>query len=90
MITVITNKLDGIMLTNIIRAIDKQFIPRGKFTVLPDGTMLSLLLLLLYTGLYELSVNILQNLAKVPRFGMITMFLNPFEKQGKQPVLNSL
>ena len=26
----ITNKLDGIMLTNIIRAIDKQFIPKGE------------------------------------------------------------
>ena len=27
---VITNKLDGMMLTNIIRAIDKQFVPRSK------------------------------------------------------------
>ena len=39
-VTVITNKLDGIMLTNIIRAIDKQFVPRGKFTVVPDRAML--------------------------------------------------
>ena len=29
---VITNKLDGMMLTNIIRAIDKQFIPKSKST----------------------------------------------------------
>ena len=27
---VITNKLDGMMLTNIIRAIDKQFVPKSK------------------------------------------------------------
>ena len=27
---VITNKLDGMMLTNIIRAVDKQFVPKSK------------------------------------------------------------
>ena len=27
---VITNKLDGMMLTNIIRAIDKQFVPKSE------------------------------------------------------------
>ena len=27
---VINNKLDGMMLTNIIRAIDKQFVPKSK------------------------------------------------------------
>ena len=36
-----------------------------------------------YAGLYKLSVEILQNLAKVPRFGMIAMFLSPKEKQGE-------
>ncbi len=34
LLTVITNKLDDIMLTNIIRAIEKQFVPRGKPTPL--------------------------------------------------------
>lgn len=29
---VITNKLDGMMLTNFIRAIDKQFVPKSKST----------------------------------------------------------
>ena len=27
---VITNKLDGMMLTNIIRAVDKRFVPKSK------------------------------------------------------------
>jgi hypothetical protein len=27
---VITNKLDGMMLTNIIRAVDKQFVPKSE------------------------------------------------------------
>ena len=31
---VITNKLDGMMLTNIIRAIDKQFVPKSKSTII--------------------------------------------------------
>ena len=41
------------------------------------------------TGLYQLSVELLQNLAKVPRFGMIAMFLSPKEKQGKNLVQRS-
>jgi len=84
---VITNKLDGIMLTNIIRAVDKQFIPRGKFRLsieCANGYSHHFIVFLtFYAGLYKLSVEILQNLAKVPRFGMIAMFLSPKEKQGE-------
>ena len=35
---VITNKLDGTMLTNIIRAVDEQFMPRGTYITLYNSS----------------------------------------------------
>ena len=79
--TVITNKLDGTMLTNILRTVDEQFIPRGTCDGEREGNI-DTFCVCVFAGMYKLTADLLYNLSRVQRFSVVSMFLSLAEKQG--------
>ena len=76
---VITNKLNGMMLTSIISAVDGHFIPKGEQydNVCSQKSSPSV------PGLHQQGADILETLTQVQRFGMVSMFLSSAEKKSK-------